>query len=390
MNLRGLENVPIPITVPLVQVDAAGNETSRTDLVVPLGYRMKSPSLRGDGISTSHTYTHCSIVCKQYNRIVTLPNGSSITNPNPSTPPPSAFGLSGTLSSLFINKTLFSPEDLANKAYSKARRNGIELGETLGEGRESVTWIAQKARQVARMYSAIKRGKPSELKRVFKGHVKKPGSSYKRSAASRWLEYNYAVMPLVNDVTDAVNLLSAGLEEDPEFQVVVTKTINESGVSESSDPDNIYSTPRYRYRWEAKVKMKMTLRMDASRVRDIRNQLGLDSPVLVGWNLLPLSFVADWGWKIGEFLAALSGKESTHFVRGFTSIKIKSTASALPQYVDGYSDEISAHWLGEGYRIDPLIGSPVLTAPRIVNPLSSSHVASAAALLTTIFGGRRR
>lgn len=350
-----------------------------------------SPQPIGEFLNWSrcdHSYSHSSVTC-------TVPPETRISgnlygtdylylNSKWSRPDYSLLGMSGRPGTAsFPSHPSISHTGLAVKAYAKARNNVIDLGEALGELRSTTRWISNTAFDLAESLLAIKRGKISELKKMF-GHL--PRS---KNLAGRWLEYNYAVKPLVSDIEAGLQLHEEGLKAP----LLLRALAGNGGKFDTSQtvPSyyNPYSAPMY---WmgggEWSVIMGLYLQVEDTE-KFGRSQLGLDSLALTAWNLTPFSLVADWGVKIGEFLEAQSAHSLTRFVNGFTVTRLSGSVSAYPGGSNStWVRQDKGSFKSEGYMINPIIADPGVLAPRIVNPWSSNHGLSAAALLRQVALGK--
>ena len=83
-------------------------------------------------------------------------------------------------------------------------------------------------------------------------------------------------------------------------------------------------------------------------------QLGIDNPLEVVWELIPLSFVADWFIPVGEFLRSLTATNGLVFHSGY-----KATRDVR---------KVEAGFFGNGRRnvsggtiYGPLVGQGVMT-----------------------------
>lgn len=332
-----------------------------------------------------HAYSHCSFDATSIPKSVHVSQSDGYTKDwryenkvVASSPPLAELGLISTSGNgLAIHPGCFGDSNaLVVKAYSKARNNVIELGEGLAELKRTTSFIADTAFDFAQSILAIKRGKLGELKRIF-GHV--PRS---KNLAGRWLEYNYAVKPLVGDIESLLEIHEKQLRA-----ALIIRALAGSGDTHdlSTPAPSYYNAFTSAMQWTSRVRSKTLVGLYL-RVTDTekygRSAFGLDSGLLTAWNLLPLSFVADWGVKIGEFLEAQSAQSLTDFVNGFVVNRIEGTSSAIPQASDAsWSRSESGAFTSTGYSVTPITSDPGLVAPRINNPWSSSHGLTTAALL---------
>lgn len=162
-------------------------------------------------------------------------------------------------------------------------------------------WRAETAKRFAR----------SEARKV---KTSRRTSSSKR-VSSAWLEYQYALMPLVYDVYGALEVLKDGLRGDS-LLFTVQRT-----VGGPVDPD-IFVWRSYPQVVSGSVRQSARVvfagRMHAT-VLSAAAELGLVNPWLVAWELVPFSFVVDWVLPIGNVLSSFTAPLGVTFVDGHLS-----------------------------------------------------------------------
>lgn len=119
--------------------------------------------------------------------------------------------------------------------------------------------------------------------------------------SSKWLEYRYGWNPLIHSIYDAAeNLRREIQEEDQTFRVrSVSRDERESILTSGSG-----ETFQLRY-WKCYASFRqeigVTFRPPDPAVAALANWTSLN-PSLIAWELVPLSFVADWFVNVGDQL----------------------------------------------------------------------------------------
>lgn len=186
------------------------------------------------------------------------------------------------------------------QALAKGSRQEINIAVALAETRKSVSMIVERTWRAAAALRLIRKGKFKEAAWAFGlGSVQRNGKTY--------LEWSYGWKPLIQDLQGLFELFRDGLDDRPYFHVTSSVThdyanpISSTWVSEGS--------------WYQGAFVRLDYRFDDSYI-DSMSQLGLLNPWVVGWELVPFSFVVDWFIPIGTFLEALSASAGLKFVSG--------------------------------------------------------------------------
>lgn len=202
-----------------------------------------------------------------------------------------------------------------------------------------------------------------------------------RTGSSAWLEYQYALMPLIYDLYGAAALLSEGLRGDNHL-FSVQRTI-----TGQCDPGRFLSSSAGAYNVSGNV-MESARTVFTARYRTsslgAQTELGLNNPWSIAWELVPFSFVVDWVLPVGKVLSSITAPLGVTFVDGYTS-------KILRGRVTGY-----LHNSGRGFRISgtlPTASVKIMAFQRITylswpwvmpymkSPFNSNHVVTALALL---------
>lgn len=185
------------------------------------------------------------------------------------------------------------------------RRTGFQTGVFLGELMETVRMIASPAKklreEINRYHWDVKR----RLRRSKNRH---------RTVQDTWLEYQFGWTPLINDVADAISLVS----KEPTFVFV---RLSGSGKDDQTAPDDTVLTAspdtiggpmawteRYRTSNVVRVKYGGAIAWQNQLIPGFAEQIGLSwSNVLpTAWELIPYSFLVDYFTNVGKVIDGVS------------------------------------------------------------------------------------
>lgn len=247
-----------------------------------------------------------------------------------------------------------------NAALNKLHKGHLNILVSLGESRETATYVASRMFTLARLLGLVSKGKfddaaklvGSELSRNASKRLRKNRDRYKNPVdlvSNSWLEYQFAIKPLVNDVYGAIEAYHSKLQAG---SVVKTK-----GKSRNNSSGTIY---RAGYIGVVKNQNLRTLQ-----------QLGLTNPALAAWNLVPLSFIVDWFLPISTLLQYLDA------TTGLTGVQSWGSKESWIQEVTLKSKKIE--WKSQTYNRFISTYHPVI--PVVGGNLNIGQLVTASALL---------
>lgn len=318
--------------------------------------------------------------------------------------------VNGALSSWHARDIAFSmnPAYLTNVAWLHARNydrlknrmsDRASLGVSLAEVGVSTRMIQQRLLQISRFVRRLKKfdfqGAASALS--MPGPPKRV--STKRKFADNYLEFHFGWAPLVGDIFSAVDVLQSPLNA---FKIRVRSQTDEQTYHLSAPihttSSNIY--PNYvRYDAERTVRGKVFASMGVEVAVSnpnlwLANQLGLVNPLLIAYELVPFSFVANWFVNVEQFLSSGTDFLGLTLQNAWTNVTMKGNFEHYLRRwykytVNGGVYYQSGETRGPGTYSVRTLG---LTGPSLqVRPWKNWHwrrTASAAALLVQQFGGR--
>jgi hypothetical protein len=146
--------------------------------------------------------------------------------------------------------------------------------------------------------------------------------------ASTWLEYKYGWTPLLSDVYDQAKALATHMVERSNVVRRESTKISEEDEAFLSytDPGNATWTLDGRRVEKRSVFQLVRYSIPESQIKAM-DTFGLNNPLLLAWELLPFSFVADWFLPIGNALEQLTATNGLIFHGSARSIKIEKKLS---------------------------------------------------------------
>jgi hypothetical protein len=176
------------------------------------------------------------------------------------------------------------------------------------------------------------------LKKVFQNVVKNATNTKKFKRLSKgqerldfvtnkWLEYRYGWMPLVHSIYDALKTVAKPHSGGPVTvkgrSSVATKDIRRSGGGTFFSPTRV-ETISMKYRAEIVCTFRVP---EGQQVYDWTSL----NPVGIAWELLPLSFVADWVVNVSDVLSLWENQVifANYFVGGYATSSYREDYNLL-------------------------------------------------------------
>lgn len=309
-----------------------------------------------------------------------LPNG------NPYGPAPDALNSQGG-SSTFASSVVRAAQTASNnKAYAKmvekVRGERVALSQTILEGREALNMIVNRSGQMTRAFRHLARGRfwlfLAEL-RIKNALPKHHGMRWNRpkDASSLWLEYHFGWSPLIADIAGAVGVL-----QDPivlwqqRFRVRSQEMIHYSYRQPGRDPVTVANGPirlRTSYQLVAVIENPNFHRA---------NQLGFTNPGVNIWESVPFSFLIDWFYPVGAFLA------SANDFYGVTRRDAQYTETYRAVVRSRLSAGKTASFDLQYTRTHRYMGNIGFVPQSVFKRLSYTRAATAVSLLVQVFKGK--
>lgn len=219
----------------------------------------------------------------------------------------------------FIGVSSSPPEwpsynDLLIKLREKWSDTDLNLGMYASpEGRESLEMMGTSLLKIANAARSLKRGDHTSflrnLRSLPKTDRKESLRRYEQGDISgSFLAAHLGWEPLIKDLYEASGLVD--LKEDPHR--ITAQKLGKMTVT----PLNIGKYPGATFKADSKVRIRLSL--DMTRPPTFSQRFGLDNPFLIAWELVPLSFVADYFLPIGNVIQGCGAVSAMYGSRGFS------------------------------------------------------------------------
>lgn len=213
-----------------------------------------------------------------------------------------------------------------NEAILSASRNLTDSiaqwGESLAELSQTGKMILNRGSQIASIATALRRGNWKKLGEMIRGDIPNSVSRLPPSKrlANGWLELEFGWKPLVDDVYAAMEVYRSSVVKGQAVKTSRQHSVK-GGFNDYpwSNYENIRDTT---YPWARRIvdnganaSAKVYAEVSNPSLRTL-NQLGLVNPALIGWQLLPFSFIVDWFLPISNILAYMTA------TAGLSNVKV--------------------------------------------------------------------
>lgn len=215
--------------------------------------------------------------------------------------------------------------DVISKLGNKWRNTDLNIGMYLSpEGRESVEMMANTLGRLSRTALQLRKGDFGGALRNL-GHL--PQADRRRAyrkfnqgdLSGSFLAAHLGWEPLIKDVYELSNI------DPPREQGERIKA------SKLGTNGNMYSNDG-RVRLTFKTTRRLTLMGDIERPPTFTQRFGMDNPFLIAWELVPLSFVADYFLPIGQVIDNMGFVAQARFARMWKkSYSFDGSYSVLPK-----------------------------------------------------------
>lgn len=222
--------------------------------------------------------------------------------------------------------SLVVPQSLIQSAIyevrSKLADQKSDVLTNLAETAETVNFVAGVASTLAKAAICAKNGnlygvckhlglEVSRTKKAIKASVHK--------ASDAWLAWRYGAMPMVYSVEDAVVALADHYEKRGDVvEALVHRKWEDERIFAPQNDNWQLKTSFTRRKYGMTYCVRMRVLNPSARTMA---QVGLTTLPRTAWEVIPLSFVADWFLPVGDYLESLTAEFGLEFVSGYLTTK---------------------------------------------------------------------
>lgn len=276
------------------------------------------------------------------------------------------------------------PSGLVVKALDKCYGKFIEdvkgglqgqLAVSLAEANQSIVMIATRVNQLRDAVRALKRNDFHTLASLFKFDKKHKVFGHGKDLSKIWLELHFGWVPLLHDISDAIDSLQAPL---PRARIRAKAQAKDTYIEGSPLAYNSWAR-------STDVLVGYTMGAEVSVENPnlyLANQMGFVNPLSVAWELIPFSFLVDWFVPVSNFLNSFTDLYGVSVLNPFTTKFVRT--SGWESYLDRSAPPsvFTDFWSTEHVMMQRTLGitRPVLGF-RNFQRLSVSRAATSVSLL---------
>lgn len=248
---------------------------------------------------------------------------------------------------------------LIDQAVTQAHANvdvtDAQVLATAGEAQETAKFIVDSLRRCIKILRAVKQADLKYLRKQIS----------RKELANRYMEYRYAIRPMVMEANDYVSLLSEPLKQD-RYTFRGYATAHATVADEGQWDDSTKTTYTAR-----ETKRVFTVRagvLSAIESITLPMRLGLDKPFDAAWELVPFGHIADWFFNIGQTIASWT---PNYGIKELASWYSTTDVVEAKRWITGVKSKIDPNVYNGGhhYRIsNALVAKTSIYKTRVPNP----------------------
>ncbi len=206
------------------------------------------------------------------------------------------------------------------KALNHLSSEKATLGADLAQAKQTADMFAGNVTKGVEFFRAFKKRDMASALRALGIRSRNGKSRATKAYADMWLEVNYGWVPLATSIYETQKVLCMEMAKD--------RIIRGTGKGKARRGRD-YEWGSFNIRENAKTSARTEIhaRLETETLAFL-NSLGVVNPLTVAWEVVPWSFAVDWFIPVGNVLEAASAHFGLEFVKGWTSVKSDSHASA--------------------------------------------------------------
>lgn len=237
-----------------------------------------------------------------------------------------------------------------NQAVYKMQENIASRAQSLVsvlEAKKTMGMLTQTANTIYRAFRAVRRGRFKQAATVLGLKAIPKKTSRRKQFADNWLAYRYGWLPLYLDMYGHATAIFDTMNKPIVFRVSgrgseeykpTTLFPPFSGINRVNPAacNRVFQGQGAKYSYDVPHEVHRTYVADTKyahvgcifEITDASAftaaNFGVDNPLLVAWEVVPLSFVVDWFYNIGDWLGQLTAYRGLNFRSGFRTMETKT------------------------------------------------------------------
>lgn len=221
-----------------------------------------------------------------------------------------------------LNPPYQADTDWATDIRNKVKSDMVNLASNLAEYRESADMFKDFARSLHSAYRSIRKGRlPKKFRGkrywVARGKKMRDSNFSLGDLGTAELLASFGIVPLASDVARSV----LALQKRFDFPIYKRLVITSSDKVDDSVSDYAWTTE---YDWNISDRVILYIKVNPDDRRITVGNLGEWL-----WEATPFSFIADWGFNVGQYLSSLDALRGIDFMTGTKTRKIYGEARAF-------------------------------------------------------------
>lgn len=208
------------------------------------------------------------------------------------------------------------------KAWANVNISEIQALASLGELPETVHWMKS---LVLRMISILRSFTQKRLL-INASKMLRSGKSVIDAMSEMWLEFRYAIRPLIFEMDQARkawnHILDKALRQTARGFSRISPSIDTStyGVAIGAASGIVSRV----HTVEANFRAGVLFSVDTD-IGKIQSVWGIDHPIEAIWELVPFSFIVDWFFNVGNVLASFTPNPGLHPLASWITEEVKES-----------------------------------------------------------------
>lgn len=312
----------------------------------------------------------------------------------------------------------FSADNEARtKTLNKLSQKKMDLGVSVLELKQTAGLVTDLAKGIAQTVDNLINSRRNARQQVdsFFRKVREHGSFDKAAhqvgmtdvklldtLKDRWMQYQFGVRPLLNDVDNATTYLADKLAQGVPFQVRAKagaeRTDTYVGARDCSGDGMALLRVRPRIEETCQVHYSVVYEMPTGQVSDLTS-LGLDNPWNTAWEVTQLSWMVDYVLGVGDWVQSFTAANGLVFREGCRSRLrklavtewLREQGSVSGTVVVDKAPDLSKVFFDHGDFKRELLESRLVPAvmPSLKSTLGMTQLGNSLFALSNVFSGKR-